>query len=238
MGLKNQLMHDSIPLFAGLLGIFLGYLLGVSRDRLSAMRAKQIEVMNDLHERALEIAPMELTDGRRFTLAVRVDSRADQGPEHMSDAEVAYLGELAKWREELRMEMGRARLWIDGRTVSLVSNYFLLMMHCQNWENFGRGRLTDDATFLRYVRAIFGRPQGVMRKAVRKHSMTGEPWLLDSVGLSHMCLQVIQRRIHLEIARPFLFRMSSYRWQLREWRNDRFARRMRALSSDTAEIAS
>ena len=226
-------MYDLIPVVTAILGISLGYFVGVARDRLTAMRTKQIEVINDLHQRVLEIEHMELSDGKGFTHAVRVDSRSDQGQELMSEAEAAYLGEQVKWREQLRMEMGRARLWIDGRTVSLVSKYFLLMMHCQSWETFGQGRLTDDATFLLYVRDIFGGRKGVMRNVVRKHSKTGEPWLLDCVGLSHMCLQVIQKRIRLEIAHPLLFRMKSCWWSLREQRTERW----RAKQGDSQKLA-
>lgn len=89
--------------------------------RLATMRTKQIEVINDLHQRALEIEQMELSDGKGFTHAVRVNGRSDQGQEPMSDAEAAYLAKQVKWREQLRMEVRRARLLIDGRTVSLVS---------------------------------------------------------------------------------------------------------------------
>ena len=231
-------MLDVIPVATAILGILVGYIVGVARDRWAAVRTKQIEVINDLHERLLEIEDMELTDGRSSTLAVRVDSRSDQGQEPMSDAEAAYLAEQAKWREQLRMGMRRARLWIDDRTVSLVSNYFLLMMHCQSWEKFGHGRLTDDATFLRYVKTIFGGTQDVMNNAVKQHGTTGEPWLLDCVGLSHMCLQVIQRRVRLEIAHPLWFRVNSYWWQLRERRADRLANRVRVRSSAFKQIAS
>lgn len=219
-------MNEYLPVATAILGGLVGYIVGVARDRLAAVRSKQIEIINDLHEKVLEIENMELSDGQSFTLAVIVDSRSDQSQEAMSNAQAAYLDEQVQWREKLRTETRSARLWIDDRTVGLVSSYFFLMMHCQSWTKFGQGRLTDDPTFLRHVRSIFGKTTCVMRNAVTNHSVTGEPWSLDCVRLSRMCLQVIQRRILLEIAHPLLFRMKSYWWRFREWRTERIANRI------------
>lgn len=103
---QNQQTRDSsildvIPVAAAILGVLVGYIVGVARDRLATVRSKQIEIINSLHDRVLEIENMELSDGRSLTLAVIVDSRSDKSQEAMSDAEVAYLGEQERWREKL-----------------------------------------------------------------------------------------------------------------------------------------
>ena len=137
----------------------------------------------------------------------------------LSDSEVDYLSMLEKWRQDLHEEETRARLWIDRRTVRLVSAYFILMMHCKSWEEFGQGNLIEDADFLTNLRLIFGRTNSVLNKIVIKHSKTGYPRLVDCLLLSDLCLSVIQRRVRLEISAPFCFRVMSMWWNLLEWQH-------------------
>ena len=113
---------------------------------------------------------------------------------------------LNRWREELLEEESRARLWVNERTVHVVSAYFLVMMQCSGWEEFGKGRLTEDAEFLGRLRFIFGdKVNSVLNEIVKRKSKTGEPWLVDCVRLSDRCLSVIQRRVYREVASPFFY---------------------------------
>ena len=145
----------------------------------------------------------------------------------MSNSEVEYLSRLQAWRQKLLEEEDRARFWISSRTVRAVSHYFLLMMQCKSWKEFGQGNLTEDPSFLKYLQSIFGSTRGALKKVVRIHSDTGEPWILDCVILSDMCLNVIQQRIRLEISAPLFFRVMSAWWNLQE----RLSKRIHAIIS-------
>lgn len=208
-------------LFTAIGGYLLGYLFGISRDRSAAIRTKQIEAMTQLHERVLEIERKELSDGKSFTLAVSVHGGTKKRSGLLSDEEFNYHSKLDQWRQELIEKEDRARLWIDRSTVSLVSNYFLLMMHCKHWEEDGQGLLTEDERFLHYLRCIFGRPKNILPKIIIEHSNTGEPWLVNCVLLSHMCLKVIQQRVRLEVSSPSRFRLKSLWWRWLEWRESK-----------------
>ena len=97
-------------------------------------------------------------------------------------------------------------MWIDAHTVRLVSTYFLVMMQCSGWEEFGQGILTEDRDFTRRLRVIFGRKTNrVLSDVIRTKSGSAEAWLVDCVELSDRCLSVIQRRIRREVAHPVLF---------------------------------
>ena len=72
------------------------------------------------------------------TLAVPVHGGTKKRSGLLSEEEVDHHSRLGHWRQELNEEEDRARLWIDRGTVYLVSNYFLLMMHCKNWKNSGK----------------------------------------------------------------------------------------------------
>ena len=200
-----------------LIGAIAGYILAVSRDRVSAIRSRKIETITKLHERVLEIERSELSDGKGMALAVAVEGGTKKRSGLMSDSDVDYLSRLDKWRQDLLEEEDRARLWMDGRTVRLVSAYFLLMMQCRNWEECGQGNLIEDTDFLNRLRLIFGRAKGVLKKVVIRHSKTGNPRLVDCVVLSDMCLSVIQRRVRLEVSALFCFRAMSLWWRLLEW---------------------
>ena len=134
----------------------------------------------------------------------------------MSDSEVDYLSRLSKWRQDLHEEEDRARLWIDRRTVRLVSTYFILMMQCKSWEEFGQGNLIEDAYFRNRLRLIFGCTNGVLKKIIIRHSKTKHPRFVNCLLLSDMCLGVIQRRVRLEVSAPLCFRTMSLWWGLLE----------------------
>ena len=208
---------DWMKLTLLLIGGIAGYVLAVSRDRVSAIRSKKIEAIAELHERVLEIERNELSDGRSMTMAIAVEGGTKQRSGLLSDSEVDYLSRLGKWRQDLHEEEDRARLWIDRRTVRLVSVYFILMMQCKSWEEFGQANLIEDADFLTSLRFIFGRTNCVVKKIVIRHSKTGQPRLVDCLLLSDMCLSVIQRRVRLEISAPLCFRAMSVWWGLVEW---------------------
>ena len=199
----------------------IGYLFGISKDRSAAIRTKQIEAITQLHERVLEIERKELSDGKSITLTVSVHGGTNKPSGPMSDEEVNYLSKLYQWRQELIEEEDRARLWIDRRTVSLVSNYFLLMMDCKHWEKFGQGLLIEDKCFLHYLRCIFGRTENILRKIIIENSKTGEPLRVNCVLLSDMCLKVIQQRVRLEVSSPFRFRLKSLWWRWLERRESK-----------------
>ena len=180
--------------------------LGVARDRLAAVRIQQIDAMTRLHERVLEIARKELFDGKSMTLAVRVEGGTRTPRTLLDSEEVEYQSRLGQWREKLREEEDRARLWIDAHTVRLVSTYFLVMMQCSSWEEFGQGILTEDKEFIRRLRVMFGgNTNRVLNDVVKRRSDNKKAWLVDCVELSDRCLSVIQRRVRREIAHPVLF---------------------------------
>ena len=203
-----------------LIGGIAGYILALSRDRVSVIRSRKIKAVGKLHERVLEIERKELSDGKQQTLVVDVEGGIKQRSGLMSDSEVDYLSILSKWRQDLLEEEDRARLWIDRRTVRLVSAYFMLMMQCKSWEEFGQGNLIEDEDFLDRLRLIFARTNGILKRVVITHSQTGNPSLVNCVLLSDMCLSVIQRRVRLEVSAPLGFRALSMWWRPVEWRNE------------------
>ena len=205
---------------SGIAGIILGYVLGISRDRLSVIRSKKIEAITKLHERVLEIERKELSDGSSMTLAIVVEGGTKKRDDLLSDSEVDYLSRLDKWRQDLHEEENRARLWIDRRTVRLVSAYFILMMQCKSWEEFGQGNIMEDEDFLKNLRLVFGCTNGVLKKIVIRNSKTGHPRLVNCLLLSDMCLSVIQRRVRLEISAPRRFRVMSVWWRLLDWHSE------------------
>ena len=226
-------MDGLIPILLPLITAALGYVIGRARDRGSAIHKKQVEAVTQLHERILEIE-FELVDSKGITLMVPVLARPGHEHSDMTEEDADHFGRLLEFRNNLRDEERRARLWLDRRTVDLVSKYLLLMMHCKSWEQFGQGRLTDDRDFKYYLRAIFGETERVMSGIVEVHSETKEPWMVNCVLLSHMCLETIQRRIHLEISSPLLFRLRSISWQ----RMERRALELRTASEQIDGVAS
>ena len=205
-----------INLASVLFALVIGYILGTRRDRHFAILSKKIECVDRLHDRVLEIEKNELSDGTRLTLAVPVVGGAGKRNDPMTDIEIEYLSRLQAWRQQLLEDEDRARLWISSRTVRIVSHYFLLMMHCKSWNDFGKGNLIEDPSFLYYLHSIFGSTRAVLKKVVIIHSTTGEPRILNCVSLSDMCLDVIQQRIRLEMSAPLLFRAMLLWWNFRE----------------------
>lgn len=184
----------------------IGYILGLTRDRLAAIRAKQVETITQLQAHVVEIARKELFDGRnmRLTVALQGGIRKDR---HLSDEEVRYDSEVSQWRETLREEEDKARLWIDVQTIDMISAYVLLTSHCTNWDLFGQGNLMEDKRFRNYMRCIFGASTNRVLKEVTIENRVGSPWHLNLIKLSHRCLSAIQRRIRLEVQSPLRFRL-------------------------------
>lgn len=184
----------------------IGYILGVTRDRLAVIRAKQVETISQLQARVVEIMRTELFDGKsmRLTIALQGGIRQNRS---LSDEEVEYDSEVSRWCETLREEEDKARLWIDEQTIDMVSVYTLLASHCTNWDRFGQGDLTKDRRFRNYMRCIFGKQANQVLKEVAIEDRTGKPWLLNLITLSHRCLSTIQRRIRLEVQSPLRFRL-------------------------------
>ena len=56
-----------------LIGAIAGYILAVSRDRVSAIRSRKFEAITKLHEHVLETEKSELSDGKSMALAVAVE---------------------------------------------------------------------------------------------------------------------------------------------------------------------
>ena len=212
----GELWNSLDPLMLLLVGGIVGYIFAISRDRLSVVRSRKIEAITKLHERVLEIERKELSDGRNMTMAIGVKGGTKKREGLLSDSEADYLSILEKWRHDLHEEEDRARLWIDRRTVRLVRAYFILMMQCKSWDEFGQGDLIENTDFLNSLRLIFGRANGVLKKIIIRHSKTGLPRLVDCLLLSDMCLSVIQRRVRLEISAPVCFRAMSVWWRFEE----------------------
>ena len=191
-----------------------GYFFGVSKDRLSAIRNKQIEVGSDLLNKILDIGAMELSDGKSEKLAIRAMS-GDQRTHNLDDAEMEHVQELTKWRRDIGREERRARTWIHRNTVSAISSYRLLMMRCRSWEDGGQpGRLiTEDYLFQYYTMKIFGKQWKKIAEEVTEryqfedNPRLGEPWLIDMTELSLRCLENIQERLFIEIKSPNWFRI-------------------------------
>lgn len=184
----------------------IGYILGVTRDRLAAIRAKQVETISQLQARVVEIMRTELFDGRSMRLTVALQGGIRQH-RRLSDEEVGYDSEVSRWRETLQEEEDKARLWIDVQTIDMVSAYSLLASHCTTWDLFGQGNLTEDRRFRNYMRCIFGKQANQVLKEVTIEDRTGKPWLLNLIVLSHRCLSTIQRRIRLEVQSPLRSRL-------------------------------
>ena len=111
---------------------FVGFLLGLVKDRYNNLHAKRMEAMTNLHEHVLKIENMELSDGESRTLAVHVDPVRRKEDSQLSNAKLDYINKLEQWRAELYEEERRARLWLSRKTVDLVGHYFILMMHCKS----------------------------------------------------------------------------------------------------------
>ena len=97
--------------------------------------------------------------------------------------------------------------------MSTGPSYLILMMTCKTWGEFTQaGSLIEDETFLNCLTRIFGDSEVILKdeKVVEWHSKLQQPWLLNCDYLSDMCLEVIQKRMNLEVA---LFpRLQAY-WQ-------------------------
>ena len=195
----NLLAGIVIPLLTGVVG----YLVGIAKDRSNTIHAKKIEAMTKLHERVLEIEKMELSDSKGRTLAVPIIPERKPRENLLSQEEFTYMQKQAQWREELHEEEKRAGLWLPRKTVQLVSGYLILMMTCKTWGKFTQsGSLIEDEIFLNCLRRIFGDEEVILKdeNVVKWHSELQRPWLLNCDYLSGMCLEVIQKRMNLEVA--------------------------------------
>ena len=170
--------------------------------------------MTNLHEHVLKIENMELSDGESRTLAVHVDPVRRKEDSQLSNAKMDYINKLEQWREELYQEERRARLWLSRKTVDLVGHYFILMMCCKSWHRLGKGSLVEDQSFLKCLSCIFGNTEDILadERIVTRYDHNKEPYLVDCIYLSNKCLEVIQKRMSLEIA---LFPCLQACWQKR-----------------------
>ena len=188
-------------LFAGVLG----YFLALAKDRSNTIHAKKMEAMTKLHARVLDIEKTELSDAKSRTLKVLIIPEKKPRDELYTDEEFTYLQKQAQWRQDLHEEGRGARLWLSRKTVNLSSSYLTLMMTCKTWGEFRQeGSLIEDEYFLDCLRRIFGNAEVILEdeKIVMWNSYTQKPWLLNCDYLSDMCLEVIQKRLYLEIS-PF-----------------------------------
>ncbi len=204
-------LQEWVLLVSGVAG---GYILGITRDQLTTIRAQQVAVITRLQEHVVEIATKELFDGDNIKLTVGLEGGTSTKT-RLSPGQLQYDSEVYPWHENLRREEDRARLWINVLTVDMISVYGLLMSHCRNWEHDGKGVLTEDPRFLNYMRCIFGRSTSkAIGQVVTTHSATRKPWCLNLIALSHLCLGAIQRRIRLEVKSPMCFRLEQFREKL------------------------
>ena len=195
----NLLAGIVIPLLTGVVG----YLVGIAKDRSNTIHAKKIEAMTKLHERVLEIEEIELTDSKGRTVWVLIIPEKEPRKDLLNQEEFSYMQKQAQWREELHEEERRAGLWLSRKIIQLVSSYLILMMTCKTWGEFTQaGSLIEDETFLDCLRRIFGDAEVILKdeRVVRWHSELQRPWLLNCDYLSGMCLEVIQKRMNLEVA--------------------------------------
>ena len=185
-------------LFTGVLG----YILALAKDRHSSLHAKKMEAMTKLHDRVLEIEKMELSDGKSRTLAVHVDPVRRKEDSQLSNEKLDYMYKLGQWRAELQEEERKARLWLSRETVDLVGHYFILMMNCKSWQRLGEGSLVEDPSFLNCLSRIFGNTEDILddERIVTRYDYNKQPCLVDCIYLSNKCLEVIQKRMSLEIA--------------------------------------
>ena len=187
-----------------------GYILGMTRDRLATIRAQQVDAIARLQEHVVEVTGKELFDGSnvKLTVALQGGTNSSTG---VREEQSQYDSEVYAWHENLRKEEDKARLWINVLTVDMISVYVLIMSHCRTWERDGEGVLTEDPRFLDYMRCVFGGSTNrIINQVVITRVATGEPWCLNLIALSHLCLSAIQRRIRLEVKSPLRFRLVQF----------------------------
>lgn len=179
-----------------------GYFFGMAKDRSNVLHAKKMEAMTNLHEHVLKIENMELSDGESHTLAVHVDPVRRKEDDQLSNAKLDYIHKLEQWRAEIYEEERRARLWLSRETVDLVGHYFMLMMRCKSWQRLGNGSLVEDQSFLNCLIRIFGNTEDILadERIVTRYDHNKAPCLVDCIYLSNKCLEVIQKRMSLEVA--------------------------------------
>ena len=181
-------------LLSGLLSGFVGYVVGRSHT----LHVKKLEAMTKLYERVVEIEDMQLSDEKGYLL-INIDKTSDKDDNSpMNTEELGYLITQSEWRRKMHGEERKARLWLSKETVDLVGQYFLLMMHCQHWQEFGKGNLLEDEHFLRYIGGVFGNTDDVLKD---EEIIIGgvKPLFVNRVDLSKKCIEVIQKRMSLEV---------------------------------------
>ena len=205
-----SVLSESLDILDLIIGGLVGYVLATKRDRSATVRTQRVAVIADLHASVVKIARKQLSDGLTIMLAASIEG----GTAHvgsLSDEEVEYQAALCRWSESLKEAEDKARLWLDGQTVDMVSVYGLLIGHCAHWGRFGNGLLTDDGHFCRYMRCMFGYGADSM---VRRVLMGDTPHHVDLIALSRECLGAIQRRIRCEMNSPFRFSLLQLRESL------------------------
>ena len=180
---------------------FVGYFLGIAKDRSNVIHAKKMEAMTKLHDHVLEIEKIELSESGASTGLVPINRGRTSGEILLSGKEWSYLANQISWREKLYEEERKARLWLSRKTVDLVGTYFLLMMTCKSWEKLGTGNLLDNTNFLEYTDIIFENSQTILEdeKLVVNTDKGQQSHFLNCSYLSDKCLEVIQKRMNLEL---------------------------------------
>ena len=178
-----------------------GYFLGIAKDRSNVIHAKRMEAMTKLHDHVLEIEKIELSESGARTVLVPINLQRTSGEVLLSGKEWSYLTTQMSWREQLYEEERKARLWLSRKTVDLVETYFMLMMTCKSWDKLGHGNLLDNVKFIEYTDKIFGNARVILEdKKLLVDSYKGEdPIFIDCSYLSDKCLEIIQKRMSLEV---------------------------------------
>lgn len=213
--MSGVLISHVLAVVATLVVTSTAFYFGLLRDRSNLIRKEQVQVATRLNEKLINIEKNELSDHRSTTLHINILS-GPQRTENLSEEEVQHLGEWTKYKEELRIEESRARLWLHTNTVSAISDYSILLMLCKDWESQSSGKaITEDEQFLLSLKCLFGRRwKKVLRDVVVVHSITKKDWLINCTKLSRRCRDNIQRRIFCQIKHTLWFAIrESFRLQ-------------------------
>ena len=188
-----------LTVFIGVITLLIGYILAISRERLSTIYNEKIKVINQLHDKILKIERNELSDGKMVKIHICVHVPETKDNSNLSIEQVKYQNKLMQWRNELYDEQRRAQLWIDPLVTDLITKYMFLMMKCKHWEEFGNGSILKDEEFIHYLKFIFQNEKKIINDKTIIDSLHGKPWLLNTHALSQACFRVIQNKIRQEI---------------------------------------
>ena len=200
-------------IFTTIAGLAVAYIVGRSHT----LHVKKLEAMTKFYERVVELEGMPLSD-KKGTILVAINKIVDTDDSSlMTEEELVYLIKQSEWRQQLHGDELKARLFISKETVELVRQYFLLMMHCQHWQEFGKGNLLEDEYFLRYLGGVFGNIEDVLEDEDIILRGRG-PLFVNRADLSKKCLEEIQKRMSLEVGLFPRLRAFCQKWLLPKFR--------------------